>query len=132
MIKLNLQFSIRITEGTVVLTDDDRNLNIWHFPVNNFTINPDDIEDIYFLYDEFINEYYPDCQIFEPTFLVYPIINDEVIDIDLSDEIEMIAFPYSELNDLPGVWLVDIENWIKEKHHKIWLRNYQLENNLGI
>jgi hypothetical protein len=120
MKQLKLQFSIRITEGTNVLTDDDRNLNICDFPLNDFTIDPD-VEDIDFLYDEFIEKYYPDCKIFEPTFLIYPIINDEVLDIELSEEI-----------DPDGVWLLDIENWLKEKHHIQWLRVYQLENNLGI
>jgi hypothetical protein len=120
MKQLKLQFSIRITEGTNVLTDDDRNLNIIDFPVNEFTIDPD-VTDIDSLYDEFIEEYYPDCNIFEPTFHIYPIINDEVLDIELSEEI-----------DPDGVFLEDIENWLKENRHIQWLRVYQLENNLGI
>jgi hypothetical protein len=120
MKQLKLEFLIRITEGTNVLTDDDRNLNIIDFPLNDFTIDPD-VTDIESLYDVFIEKNYPDCNIFEPTFLIYPIINDEVLDIELSEEI-----------DPDGVFLEDIEIWLKENHHIQWLRVYQLENKLGI
>ena len=63
---------------------------------------------------------YPDCDIPDPTFLVYPIINDEVLDIELTDDIH----PYKVL-------IPDIEDWLKSKEPLQWLRTYQL-NKLGI
>jgi hypothetical protein len=119
MEQLKLQFLIRITEGTVVLTSDNRNLNIDDFPEYSFTIDLDEIE-ISSLYEEFIEEYYPDCHIPCPTFLIYPIINDEVLDIELSEDIEP--------DDLD---ISHIEDWLKSKEPLQWLRTYQL-NKLGI
>jgi hypothetical protein len=120
MIKqLNLQFLIRITEGTTVIRGEEH-LYIDDFPENGFIIDLEEIE-IHSLYYQFIEENYTDCFIGEPTFLIFPIINDEVLDIELSDEV-----------DPDGVWLTDIENWLKSKEPLQWLRTYQLENNLGI
>jgi hypothetical protein len=119
MEQLKLQFLIQISEGTVVLTSDDRNLNVDDFPENSFTIDLDET-DISSKYEEFIEEYFPDCHIPCPTFLIYPIINDEVLDIELSEDIEE-----DELH------IYQIEDWLKSKEPLQWLRNYQL-NKLGI
>ena len=119
MEQLKLQFLIRITEGTVVLTSDDRNLNICDFPWEGFIVDLDE-KDISSLYEDFIEQYYTDCHIPEPTFLIYPIINDEVLEIELSEDIEP-----------DGLWISDIEKWLKSKEPLQWLRNYQL-NKLGL
>jgi hypothetical protein len=128
MEQLKLQFLLRITEGTSVVVFDEKNypfqyksLYIDDFPqsLNGFIVDLDEKE-IYSLYEEFIEDNYPDCDIPDPTFLVYPIINDEVLDIELSDDIH----PYKVL-------IPDIEDWLKSKEPLQWLRTYQL-NNLGI
>ena len=117
--QLKLQFLIRITEGTSVIRGEEH-LNIDDFPESEFIIDLEEIE-IHSRYYQFIEKNYLDCYIGEPTFLIYPIINDEVLDIELSDDIH----PYKVL-------IPDIEDWLKSKEPLQWLRTYQLENNLGI
>lgn len=114
-----LKFLIRITEGTTVIRGEEY-LNIDDFPLNSFIIDTDEV-DIYSRYHQFIEEYYPNCEIISQTFLVYPLINDEELGIELSEDI-----------DPNEVHLEDIESWIKSEKPKQWFRNYQLENNLGI
>lgn len=124
MEQLKLQFLIRISEGTSVFIlgekhlFQDSSLYIDDFPcqssLNGFIVDLDEIE-IGSLYDEFVWEYYPDCYIPDPTFLIYPVINDEVLDIELSEDIEP--------DDL---YLSHIEDWLKSKEPLQWLRTYQL------
>jgi hypothetical protein len=116
---LKLQFLIRITEGTTVIRGEEH-FYIDNFPLTGFVIDPDE-KDINTLYEQFTEKNYPHFYIGEPTFLIYPIINDEVLDIELSEDI-----------DPDGVWLQDIESWLKSKGHLEWLRTYQIENNLGL
>jgi hypothetical protein len=89
------------------------------FPDCYFLIDKDD-DEVIAKYDLFIEKHFPDCYIAEPTFYVFPQFNDEVLS-DISEEIEP-----------DGVYLQDIENWIKSKAAINWIRVYQLENNLGI
>jgi hypothetical protein len=124
MEQLKLQFLIRITEGTSVFVFDEKNfpfqksLYIEDFPcqspLDGFIIELDELE-IDSLYDEFVWEYYPDCNIPDPTFLIFPIINDEVLNIDLSEDIEP-----------NGLLISDIEIWLKSKEPLQWLRTYQI------
>jgi hypothetical protein len=117
---MKLQFLIDITEGTSICSEEG-NFYREDFSKKGFLVAYDEI-DIAYYYHLYCEENFRDYDIVDPTFLLFPVINDEVIDINISEEI-----------DEDGcVYIDDLENWFKSKGGKSWFRNYQLENNLGI
>lgn len=112
-------FLILITEGTSI-TSPKGNFFIEDFSNVGFTIDISE-NGVMGKYQNYIEKYFCDYNIEEPTFSVYPKVNDDVLDDDISDEINP-----------DGVYLGDLENWIKSKGGVRWFRNYQLEKKLYI